>query len=93
MNECPPVEWALLFDNDRYIVVEIEYTPLNHFLIQFGFELVDKKTERSIFLTDDWAGSLIATIDRWKVNMPNENEVEHVIAGYLELANLPLRQH
>ena len=93
--------WALLFDNDLYIVTEVEYViEVKHSsgivlsLKKFGIEICDKQAERSIFLANDLAGSFVGNhVIPWRSKPPEEAFVNEVLAGYLSCANLPLCLH
>lgn len=62
-------------------------------LLRNGFEIVDKRAGREIYLDGSWAELFQQRLAEWQRNSPTQEEVEDVLAQYTELATLPLYMH
>lgn len=58
-----------------------------------GFEILDKRTGKGIYLDGLWADMFEARIAAWQKDMPTQEEVEHTLAGYAVLAQNPMVVH
>lgn len=92
----------LLYDSDSYVVVHIESEPLQeglqpqmreHALTRKGFEIVDKRAGKEIYLDGSWAELFQEQIDAWQLNTPTEDEVEATLERYTQLAQTPVVLH
>lgn len=57
------------------------------------FEIVDKRSNMEVLLTDTWAEVLRRTINEWHKEVPTEAEVDAVLEQFCVLAQLPLIVH
>lgn len=64
-----------------------------HSLIRHGFEIVDKRTGREVYLDGGWAEVFHAQIQEWQENMPTQEEVEEMLDSYSGLAQNPVVVH
>jgi nucleoside-triphosphatase THEP1 len=78
----------MLYDSDAFVVVGIAATEE-----RYGFEIVDKRVNKEVYLDGHWAGIFQAQIDRWQANTPTQEEVENILDSYCELAQNPLVVH
>ena len=91
----------MLYDSDSYVVVHMqanepiegEPSPPTPVKPRHGYEIVDKRTNREIYLDGTWADVFRRQIDAWQANAPTQEEVEKKLAGYCELAQNPLVLH
>lgn len=90
-----------LYDSDSFAVVHLlpeasddTSTPdeAQSFPRQ-GFEIVDKRAGKQVYLDGLWAELFQARITAWQENTPTQQEVEDTLAGYAELAQNPLVLH
>lgn len=90
-----------LYDSDSFAVVHLlpeasdkastpDETPS---LPRQGFEIVDKRAGKQVYLDGLWAELFQARIAAWQENTPTQDEVEDTLAGYAELAQNPLVLH
>lgn len=85
----------MLYDSDAFVVVHMmagdapEGTPQ----ARSGFEIVDKKANKEVYLDGPWADVFQRQINAWQLNTPTQEEVEEVLEGYAELAQNPLLIH
>jgi hypothetical protein len=94
----PGMSLQMLFDSDTHLVVHIPIgepfeTELGTRVKRHGFEIVDKRTNRAVFLVDDWARHFMAQITAWQQNAPSQEAVEETLDCYCELAVLPVVVH
>lgn len=93
-----------LYDSDDYIVTHmlatVESTPATPdgettppALLRHGFEIVDKRAGREIYLDGSWAELFQQRLAEWQLTTPTQEEVEDTLAQYAELATLPLHLH
>ncbi|MDH4449809.1 MAG: DUF3567 domain-containing protein [Rhodoferax sp.] len=62
-------------------------------LARHGFEIVDKRSNKEVFLDGSWAELFQQHIVAWQVNTPTQEEVEHTLEQYAELAQTPVQVH
>ena len=88
----------MLYDSDAFVVVHMlaneppEGEPQSGFP-RHGFEIVDKRTNREVYLDGSWADAFQRQINAWQLNTPTQEEVEETLDGYAELAQNPLVMH
>ena len=58
-----------------------------------GFEIVDKRSGKEIYLEGHWAELFEGHLREWQARAPSQEEVEETLAGYAELAQTPLLLH
>jgi len=90
----------MLYDSDSFVVVHMQAnepaegeTAAPSPTPRHGFEIVDKRTNREIYLDGAWAESFQRQINAWQLNTPTQEEVEEKLEGYCELAQNPLVLH
>ena len=66
------------------------FTPM---LARHGFEIVDKRSGKEVYLDGSWAELLQQRIAAWQNNMPTQEEVEDTLEQYAELAHTPVAIH
>ena len=62
-------------------------------LVRHGFEIVDKRTKRKVYLDGSWAEIFHAQIQEWQRNTPTQEEVEDTLDSYTGLAQQPVVIH
>ncbi len=62
-------------------------------LARHGFEIVDKRTGKEIYLDGSWAEMFQQQINAWQLKMPTQEEVEEHLDGYSGLAHQPVVVH
>ena len=62
-------------------------------LARHGFEIVDKRSGKEVYLDGSWAELFQQHIVAWQVNMPTQEEVEDPLSQYAELAQNPVLVH
>ena len=88
----------MLYDSDSFVVVHMqanepaEGEPAPH-LARHGFEIVDKRSNKEVYLDGMWADAFQRQINAWQLNTPTQEEVEETLDGYAELAQNPLVMH
>jgi hypothetical protein len=88
----------MLYDSDSFVVVHMQANadsaqPNLPALVRHGFEIVDKRTGKEIYLDGSWAELFHKQIAEWQLNTPTEEEVETTLEGYAELAQNPVLMH
>lgn len=86
----------VLFDSDDYVVVHVvanagqdgEVAP--SVLPDHCFEIVDKTKNKEVLLRGPWADVFQRQINDWQLHMPAQTDVEIVLQGFCELAQIPL---
>jgi len=87
----------MLYDSDSFVVVHLQanqsegeggLSPARH-----GFEIVDKRSNKEVYLDGQWADAFQRKINAWQLNTPTQEEVEATLDGYAELAQNPLVIH
>lgn len=62
-------------------------------LARHGFEIVDKRTNKEVYLDGSWAELFQMHISAWQQNTPTQEEVEDTLEQYAELAQNPVVVH
>jgi hypothetical protein len=90
-----------LYDSDSFAVIHLlpmppraadapEDAPM---LARHGFEIVDKRSGKEVYLDGLWAELFQQRIVAWQANTPTQEEVEDTLEGYAELAQNPVVMH
>ena len=62
-------------------------------LARHGFEIVDKRNGKEVYLDGSWAELFQQHIAAWQINTPTQEEVEDTLEQYAELAQNPVVVH
>ena len=62
-------------------------------LARHGFEIVDKRANKEVYLDGSWAELFQQHISAWQQNTPTQEEVEDTLEQYAELAQTPVVIH
>jgi hypothetical protein len=62
-------------------------------LLRHGFEIVDKRSGKEVYLDGSWAELFQRHIEAWQQNTPTQEEVEDTLEQYAELAQNPVHVH
>jgi hypothetical protein len=93
-----------LYDSDSYAVVHLHMAPEPvpaaksgaagmPVLIRHGFEIVDKRAGKEVYLDGLWAEVFQQRIIAWQEKTPTQEEVEDTLASYAALAHTPVGVH
>jgi Protein of unknown function (DUF3567) len=62
-------------------------------LARHGFEIVDKRNGKEVYLDGSWAELFQQHINAWQQKTPTQEEVEDTLERYAELAQNPVVVH
>ena len=62
-------------------------------LARHGFEIVDKRSGKEVYLDGSWAELFQMHISAWQLKTPTQEEVEDTLEQYAELAQNPVVVH
>lgn len=62
-------------------------------LARHGFEIVDKRSGKEVYLDGSWAELFQQHITEWQRRTPTQEEVEDTLEQYAELAQNPVVVH
>jgi hypothetical protein len=62
-------------------------------LARHGFEIVDKRNGKEVYLDGSWAELFQQHIQAWQANTPTQEEVEDTLERYAGLAQNPVIVH
>ena len=91
----------LLYDSESFVVVQIhanapeESAPVPAIpqLARHGFEIVDKRSGKEVYLDGSWAEMFQLRLSAWAKDTPTQDEVEDTLEGYSGLATTPISLH
>jgi hypothetical protein len=58
-----------------------------------GFEIVDKRSGKEVYLDGSWAELFQQRLNGWQQKTPTEEEIEEILESYAELAQMPVVMH
>lgn len=62
-------------------------------MARHGFEIIDKRVGKEVYLDGSWAELFQQQIAAWQVKTPTQEEVEDTLEGYATLAQNPVVVH
>lgn len=91
----------MLYDSETFSVVHVDAHPIHDGdaasngpqMPRHGFEIVDKRTGKELFLDGSWAELFQERLTAWQRQAPTQDEVEDTLEGYATLAQNPLNVH
>lgn len=94
----------MLYDSDSFVVVHMladaglsaasnDTTPSEPQLVRHGFEIVDKRSGKEVYLDGSWAEMFQQQIQAWQREAPTQEEVEDTLDRYTGLAQNPVVVH
>jgi hypothetical protein len=92
----------MLYDSDAFAVVHILANARDEDEVaisdgpqipRHGFEIVDKRSGKEVYLDGSWAEMFHLQITAWQQNTPSQEEVEDMLEGYASLAQMPVVMH
>ena len=91
----------LLYDSESFVVVQIHANapdesaprPVVPELARHGFEIVDKRSGKEVYLDGSWAEMFQQRLLAWQKDTPTQEEVENMLEGYSGLATTPVSLH
>ena len=91
----------MLYDSESFVVLHVHSNeddvvsaaPKLPALARHGFEIVDKRSGKEVYLDGSWAELFQQKIAAWQLNTPTQEEVEDTLEGYAELAQNPVLMH
>ena len=95
----------MLYDSESFAVLHLRpdmeadvpagtaATERKHQLPRHGFEIVDKRSGKEVYLDGSWAEMFQKTILAWQQDAPTEEEVEETLDKYTGLAQQPVIIH
>jgi len=92
----------MLYDSESFVVVHMQPEPdLGTSdagapvpqLARHGFEIVDKRSGKEVYLDGSWAEMFQQQILAWQRNAPTQQEVEDMLDSYAGLAQNPVVMH
>ena len=96
----------MLYDSDSFVVLHVQpelglptQVTLSDgattapALPRHGFEIVDKRSGKEVYLDGSWAEMFQQVIQAWQRESPSEEEVEDTLERYAQLAQNPVVVH
>ena len=92
----------MLYDSDAFVVVHMladsglpteDGTAQVPQLARHGFEIVDKRSGKEVYLDGSWAELFQQVILEWQRESPSQEEVEDTLELYSGLAQNPVLVH
>ncbi|MCS4511399.1 BTH_I0359 family protein [Xylophilus ampelinus] len=91
----------MLYDSESFVVVHMVPDTTEDDstgaevpqLARHGFEIVDKRSGKEVYLDGSWAEMFQQIILDWQRNTPTQDEVEDMLDSYAGLAQNPVVVH
>lgn len=88
-----------LYDSESFAIVHL-LTPLPDAdapqgvqVARHGFEIVDKRSGKEVYLDGSWAELFQQQLSAWQENAPTQDEVEATLERFAGLAQQPVVLH
>lgn len=91
-----------VYDSESFVVVHILANAVDPAdvnddsppqLPRHGFEIVDKRSGKEVYLDGSWAELFQQHISAWQQSTPSQDEVEDTLDRYASLAHMPVVVH
>ena len=90
-----------LYDSESFVVMHMHPdapegdtdTTQAPQLARHGFEIVDKRSGKEVYLDGSWAEMFQLRLSAWAKDTPTQEEVEDTLEGYSGLATTPISLH
>ena len=91
-----------VYDSESFAVVHILANAVNDAdfqedatpqLPRHGFEIVDKRSGKEVYLDGSWAELFQQPLSAWQQSTPSQDEVEDMLERYASLAQMPVVVH
>ena len=90
-----------LYDSESFVVMHMHPdapegdtdTTQAPQLARHGFEIVDKRSGKEVYLNGSWAEMFQLRLSAWAKDTPTQEEVEDTLEGYSGLATTPISLH
>ena len=92
----------LLYESDTFAVTHLapepeqgaaDHVPPAQALVRHGFEIVDKRSGKEVYLDGSWAELFQEKLQAWQRQSPTQEEVEDTLDSYAGLAQMPVTIH
>ncbi len=91
----------LLYESDAFAVMHVLANDSSKdgvksgqpVLQRHGFEIVDKRSGKEVYLDGSWAEMFQQQLEAWQQHSPTQEEVEDTLEGYSGLAQQPVLVH
>ena len=91
----------LLYNSESFVVMQMKADvpetsapqPAVPQLARHGFEIVDKRSGKEVYLDGSWAEMFQQHLSAWAKDTPTQEEVENTLESYSGLANTPVSMH
>lgn len=88
-----------LYDSESFAIVRLltplqdTPTPQGLQMARHGFEIVDKRSGKEVYLDGSWAELFQKQLSAWQAQAPTQDEVEATLEQFSGLAQQPVVLH
>ncbi|MDI9335201.1 MAG: DUF3567 domain-containing protein [Cytophagales bacterium] len=90
---APPFDHPFLNLDEPVIARAEDFDPFKGKMLRQGFEIVDKRTGKEVYLDGSWAEFFQEKLNGWQRQAPTIEEIEKTLEGYAALATQPIMVH
>lgn len=88
----------MLYDSDTFVVLRLlaahpAQTQAVGSLPRHGFEIVDKRAGKEVYLDGAWAELFQQEINSWESGGSTQDDIETALERYAQLAQFPVLSH
>ena len=88
----------MLYDSDAFVVLRLlaEHpieAATSHTLPRHGFEIVDKRAGKEVYLDGAWAELFQQELNSWEAGSVSQDDMEAALERYAQLAQFPVLMH
>jgi hypothetical protein len=90
---APPFDKPFMNLNEPVVAVAADFDPFKGKMLRHGFEIVDKRSGKEVYLDGSWAEMFQQKLEGWHRKTPTVDEIEKTLEGYAALATQPIMVH
>jgi hypothetical protein len=90
---APPYDKPFINLNEPVVAHAADFDPFKGKMLRHGYEIVDKRSGKEVYLDGSWAELFQQKLDGWQRKAPTMEEIEKTLEGYAALAATPIMVH
>jgi len=90
---APPFDKPFINLTEPMVASVADFDPFKGKMLRQGFEIVDKRSGKEVYLDGSWAELFQEKLNGWQRVAPTIDEIEKTLESYAALATQPIMVH